>query len=219
MSYKYERYETQTRRRGGYGASGQRTTFGYWVPLVLTVTAATVGLAAWIWSERRDDDDDYPDRKRDYGPPPVYGDVGPGETSFARETETTNIRTQQVEDESVLARMSGALRRTPSPQQIFDGTSRKVAAGLAAAGAMVGGALSSIKEEDKRDYEDHTRWSEEAEARGTGIDLVSAPRSGPASAGRAPFKRKSVAIVVSSVAAHDSFGNEHGTFEQEHAVG
>jgi hypothetical protein len=230
MSYRYERYETQSRRRGGYGASGQRTTFGYWVPLVLTVTAATVGLAAWIWSERRDDDDDYPDGRRDYRPPPVYGDVGPGETSFGRSVQPTDLLTQQVEDESMIARMSGALRRTPSPQQIFDGASRKVAAGVAAAGAMVGGALSSIREEEKGDYEDHTRWSEEAETRGTGIELRSdsgvrgAPTGiGPAAglSGRSTGsirQRKSVAIVVSSVADHDAFGNGHGTYGQEHAV-
>lgn len=244
MSYRYERYDTQNRRRGGYGASGQRTTFGYWVPLVLTVTAATAGLAAWIWSERREDDDDYPDRRRDYGPPPGdappggfpqagppgYGGVGPGETSVARTTETTNIRTQQVEEDTMLGRMSGALKRTPSPQQIFDGASRTVVAGVAAAGAMVGTALSSIKEEDKRDYEDHSRWSEEAEGRATGIEMRSESGTRGAAtgigatmdaAGRpspANRKRKSVAIVVSSIAIDDGFGNDHDTFDQEHAV-
>lgn len=30
---------------------------GYWVPLALTVGIATIGIAAWIWSERSDDDD------------------------------------------------------------------------------------------------------------------------------------------------------------------
>lgn len=44
------------RRRAypSYGASSSRSAFGYWIPLALTVTAATVGLAAWIWSERED---------------------------------------------------------------------------------------------------------------------------------------------------------------------
>jgi len=47
------------RRRAypSYGASSSRSAFGYWIPLALTVTAATVGLAAWIWSEREDTED------------------------------------------------------------------------------------------------------------------------------------------------------------------
>lgn len=40
-----------------YGASrNDRGVFGYWLPLALTVTAATVGLVAWVWSERGDED-------------------------------------------------------------------------------------------------------------------------------------------------------------------
>jgi hypothetical protein len=38
--------------------------FGYWVPLVVTGTIAIGGLAAWIWSERSEhDEDDYPQGK------------------------------------------------------------------------------------------------------------------------------------------------------------
>ena len=54
---------------------------------------------------------------------------------------------REVEDASIMGRMSGALRRTPSPQQILDGASKKVVAGVSAAGAAVTGALSSIIEE------------------------------------------------------------------------
>lgn len=86
MSYQYS--VTERRRRttntGGYGYSGSRSTFGYWVPLALTVTAATIGLAAWVWSERRDEEEDssedehYPSGV----PPPGYtsmsGAVPPG---------------------------------------------------------------------------------------------------------------------------------------------
>ncbi len=41
-------------------------------------------------------------------------------------------------------KMSGALRRTPSPQQLFGSAGKTVAAGVAAAGAAVGSALASI---------------------------------------------------------------------------
>ena len=40
-----------------YGASrSDRSAFGYWIPLALTLTAATVGIVAWVWSERGDED-------------------------------------------------------------------------------------------------------------------------------------------------------------------
>src|SRR2546421_12853529 len=119
----YDRYERQ--RRGNAG----RSALGYWVPLAITVTAATLGLAAWIWTERRDDDDDYDD-DRD------------GNRKEHRETRHDDHRRDPGDDDAsggMVARMSGALRRTPSPQQIFDGASKKVAAGVAAAGTVVGG--------------------------------------------------------------------------------
>jgi len=45
---------TTTHSSSSYGTSSSRSALGYWIPLALTVTAATVGLAAWIWSERDD---------------------------------------------------------------------------------------------------------------------------------------------------------------------
>ncbi|MCJ1475551.1 hypothetical protein MMC13_004214 [Lambiella insularis] len=219
----YDRYEA-SRRRQGYGASTRRSTFGYWVPLALTVTVATIGLAAWIWKERSesDDDDDYR-KRRAGGPPPGYGDVGPGHTAYARGAES-----QPPEDASMMARMSGALRRTPSPQQIFDGASRRVVASVAAAGAVVGRALSSIREEDKRDFEDHSRWNEEAQARVTGTTSAghSEARAGPTmdpsfqQAGPAPKtgdKRKAVAIVVSAESKHHGPHEEEVAYIQAHA--
>lgn len=63
-----------------YGASRDRSAFGYWIPLALTVTAATVGVVAWIWSERDDADSEsepehyYANAARPSGPPgPGYG--------------------------------------------------------------------------------------------------------------------------------------------------
>lgn len=186
----------------GFSSSGRRTAWGYWIPLVLTVGIATVSIAAWIWSERNEGDDDdqppYPPGPEGPPPPGYYppsgvdyppGAIPPGAAEYARSTGA-EIR---QDDGSVIARMQGALRRTPSPQQILDGASRKVAAGMAAAGAMVGGALSSIREEQRGDFEDHSRWSEEAEARARG-EIQGAPPG-------AVFdkKRKTVAIVVSAV--------------------
>lgn len=232
MSYSYDRYERQ--RRQAYGASTRRSALGYWIPLALTVTVATAGLVAWIWSERRDADDDDYDRKAG-GPPPGYGNVGegrpppgygndqPGDLPYAPEAESS-----PMEDESLMARMSGAIRRTPSPQQLFDGASRRVVAGVAAAGAVVGGALSSIREEDRGDFEDHSRWSEEAEtrpARAAPPEVSSAPavellRSAPQSSqgARAGSKKKTVAIVLSADTQYDSH-DEAISYMQEHAVG
>jgi hypothetical protein len=94
--------------------------------------------------------------------------------------------------------MSGALRRTPSPQQFFDSTGKTVAAGVAAAGAAVGKALASIREEDKAYAENP--WQEEADAK---------KDRGPASSGR---RRKTVAIVVSADAEVSDL-NDDGTHE------
>ena len=120
--------------------------------------------------------------------------------------------------------MSGALRRTPSPQQIFDGASKRVVAGVAAAGAAVGGALASITEEEKGGYEDHTRWSEEADSQN------GASRKGPElrdtenvtvtgqlrTSSKGNKKRKTVAIVVSAETDHQY--EEDAGYHQEHAV-
>jgi hypothetical protein len=123
-----------------------------------------------------------------------------------------------------MARMSGALKRTPSPQQVFDGASRTVLGGIAAAGAVVGSALSSIREEDKNAYKDHRTWSEEAEGRAPGVSPV--PPGGiemrsasePGVQQRVQVgngKRKTVAIVVSADTSNDDdFDDEGGFYER-----
>lgn len=214
MSSPYNRFEPRSQ-------PSRRSTFGHWLPLIATVAVATVGLAAWVWSERQDDEEDAPDYGRDDGgsvrtAPPVYGDLREGETGFG-----TTSR-QPEESSSYMARMSGALRRTPSPQQVFDGASRTVVGGLAAAGAVVGNALSSIREEVKDPYADHRTWSEEAELRKAGITAdvserppkVGAPQNAPISR-NAP--RKTVAVVVSADLGHDELGNDE-SYHHEHAV-
>ncbi|KAI9753762.1 MAG: hypothetical protein M1835_000965 [Candelina submexicana] len=232
MSFSYDRYERQ--RRQTYGNSSRRSAFGYWLPLALTVTVATVGAAAWIWSERRDhdEDDDDSDERDSSGRDESsrsYGAVNVKDGSTRREGEQ-----RHVDDESIMSRMSGALRRTPSPQQLLDGASRKVAAGVAAAGAVVGGALSSIREEDKDDYVDHSRWSEEAQARVidteaqsvTGSRAVGSTLFGPgaSSSQKAPpstrqpnQRKKTAAIVVSALVGEDNQSDLDPIYPQEHA--
>lgn len=229
----YDRYE---RRQVG-AVSSRRGVLGYWLPLALTVTAATVGIAVWIWSERKDDESDDYDGNGDSRPhlsgaPPEFGSSGPGQVSHTRRDGD-----QTPDDDGMMAKMSGALRRTPSPQQLFEGASRRVVASVAAAGAVVGGALSSIREGGKRDFEDHSRWSEEAESRGgggqTGI-TGDQPKKSPAvepraehssssafkatqSATKATGKQKTVAIVVSADSDYHNH-SEDVSYLQEHAV-
>lgn len=188
---------------------------GYWVPLILTVGIATASIAAWVWSERSDAEDES-DERRDDDYPPAGGPSG----EYTRST-ATEYRGPPHDDASMLSRMQGALRRTPSPQQILDGASRRVAAGVAAAGAFVGGALTSIREENRGDFEDHSRWSEEMAARATDTAPTAAIMGGAAPARGiavgppvADKRKKTVAIVVSS----ESLRPDHDDFVSEHAV-
>ncbi|TVY94235.1 hypothetical protein LAWI1_G002268 [Lachnellula willkommii] len=227
MSGSYERT-----RRTQTSSSSRRGTFSYWLPLALTVTVATVGIAAWIWSERGDDDEedgDFPPGSNPYDRPvygrnpdgsvrtgpPSYADVRPGEVAYG-----TVGQPRPEESQSYVARMSGALRRTPSPQQMFDGVSRSVVGGVAAAGAVVGSALSSIREEDRNAYKDHRTWSEEVESRdpaaGAGpgaVDVRSTNLPGVAPSARGSGKRKTVAIVVSADTTLDDMDDEEGFHE------
>jgi hypothetical protein len=295
MSYSYEKTTTQTRRRtaGGYGHSGNRSTFGYWIPLTLTVTAAAVGIAAWIWSERKDDEEDTSSDEhgpvrpgyagpqmsgglpppefqgQGQGPPPQGGQFPPGPGpagfrpptgqgplmaggfqgpppgpmppgGFQRDVTETTSRTTAVEtsqDTTFISTLTGgAVKRAPSPGQSYDWATTKLAAGVGAIGALVGGALSTVREGSQDDYEDHERWSEEAETRrkntsatntvddvqmgikrrGTNQEFYSGevqlPRSVSLPSTR---RRKNVAVVVSAVELDQDGETDLGS----HAVG
>ena len=236
MAYSYDRYERQ--RRQTYGASTRRSALGYWIPLALTVTVATAGLVAWIWSERRDGGDDRDDfQTRPEGPRPDVGSAGEGRPAPVYDAQrpgdlphTRDAEGPRLEEESLIARMSGAIRRTPSPQQLFDGASRRVVAGVTAAGAAVGGALSSIREEDRGDFEDHSRWSEEAEPQPAGVagqeerdprtvePSRSTHQSSQSGKTKAGGKRKTIAVVVSADTQYHSH-EEEVSYMQENAVG
>lgn len=265
MSYSYERVERRSRSGPSYGASGRRSTLGYWVPLVMTLTAASIGVAAWIWSERRDDEEESEDERKNnnrpptgYPPsgggpppgpgpsgysgpsgypgpggpgqgPPTQGPVGPdGQAPIPQGAAAYYADSSRSVggpgDDSISGRVTGALKRTPSPQQSYDWASKTVAAGVAAAGAMVGGALKTVREGSQEDYEDHERWSEEADSRdgkgrrglkrrGTADEYFSAPAEMPKGVALKSQNRKTVVVVVSAVES----GSEGGEVDH-HAV-
>lgn len=218
MSF-YNKYDHQSRHRPG---PSQRTAYGYWIPLGLTILAATVGLAAWAWKERndnnRDDDDpDYSRRpRRDQAPPgadrhPLFqAEPRPGGTALV---------VSGNEEESFMNRLSSAARRAPSPQQMYDGASRQVAAGVAAAGAVLGKGLNTIKEND---FKDHKRWAEEVETREKDASAGPAVGTPPAKAERARAqvkeKRKMVAVVVSAEMSSDYEVDDEEAYHVAHAV-
>ncbi|CAJ2512041.1 Uu.00g076660.m01.CDS01 [Anthostomella pinea] len=206
MSASYE--SSRSRRRG---------VWSHWVPLVVTVTVATVGVAAWAWSQRSSDEEesevspaglDYDNA--DYGDNPPYGtdrNARPptaANPSFSREDVSYGVGEVHPEASGLSAgwgsQMSGALRRTPSPQQFLTNAGKTVAASVAGVGAAVGNALAAIREEDKTAYADHETWSEEAEAR-----REKSSSSGPKESGK---RRKTVAIVVSADTNMDDFDED-----------
>jgi hypothetical protein len=102
--------------------------------------------------------------------------------------------------------------RSASPAQASEWASKKLSAGVAAAGAMVGGAINSLTGSGGEGYEDHERWSEEAEQRdndrevkqgikrrGTADEFFSGSVPIPNSSSISNRKRRTVAVVVSAL--------------------
>lgn len=198
------------------------------MPLVLTVTVATVGVAAWAWSQRNSEEEenepppaDLDYDNADYGDNPAYGASAsdsrnfsnhPGKPPYARAESATYGVTEAHAEANANAgwgqQMSGALRRTPSPQQFLSSAGKTVAAGVGAVGAAMGTALAAIREEDKNAYRDHETWSEEAESR----KEKGKPSTSSKDAGK---RRKTVAVVVSADTDLDDL-DEDGF--HEHAV-
>src|SRR3569833_295599 len=233
MSSTYDRYDR--------GPSRRRGVLSHWVPLILTVTVATVGVAAWIWSQRNNEEEEegvehaYQDldyENADYGDNPAYGATNqnspqppPSFTTDPRPGET-GYGTVQMQDDAASAatgaggstwgsKMSGALRRTSSPQHFLGSAGKTVAAGVAAAGAAVGSALASIREDDKTAYADHETWSEEADAKKDRPAAAASAASAASASKGSTRKRKTVAIVVSADSHSDDI-DEDGFLE--HAV-
>ncbi|KAK3687010.1 hypothetical protein LTR37_019262 [Vermiconidia calcicola] len=189
MSYDYRRTTTRsTGNRPGHrsylppppppSSSRGHSVLGYWVPVIVTGTLAIGGLAAWIWSERSDADEDDRPYEKPPRPPPGVGTAyastqggqqgggvqgaysgsatgGGGASSHCNTTTTTESRDvqqqqqqYQAEDGSWYGRIAGTMRRTPSPQQFFDSASKQVTAGVAAAGAALGSIIEAGSEEE-----------------------------------------------------------------------
>lgn len=224
MSSPYDRYDPGRRR--------PRASWSHWVPLVLTVTVATVGVAAWVWNQRsgRDEDGDEDgdeDPDLDHNTDHVYADLDYENADYGdNPAYGATTRPSAPAEQSGGggggggggwgSHMSGALlRRTPSPQQLFDSARKTVAAGVTAAGAAVGSALAIIREEDKGAYADHETWSEEADAKKSeGIGDTGDRRRQQQRSTRK--KRRVVAVVVS---AENSADDLVGDGFHEHAVG
>lgn len=197
--------------------SSRRSVWTHWVPLVVTVTVATVGVAAWVWSQREDsnEEDSSPEEihhldyeNADYGDNPPYGASSrapkppPSFTTDPRSGEagygTTHAAPEQGVAPSWGSKMAGALKRTPSPNQVLGTASRSVVAGVAAAGAAVGSALASIREGDKDAYADHETWSEEADAKKKPAAKQASSVVSMKDKDTASSKKRKVAIVVSA---------------------
>ncbi|CBX99592.1 hypothetical protein IAQ61_005154 [Plenodomus lingam] len=229
--FNYDRYD---RRQSSHKS---RSALGFYVPLILTVTVATAGLAAWVWSAREDSQDNYSSdddlsygedsaQEKRHGKAPV-GEVQRNVTGLSQGI----AHDDRDDDNSFLGRAQGVIRRTPSPQQLFDSVSKKTAAGLAAAGAAAGAALASIREEDKDEaFGDHTRWSEEATLRrsveaqsrdsAAAVDrqtksFAASIKNGPQYTG----KRRTVVLVVSAESLMDREDDDHhGAYRSENAT-
>ena len=202
------------------GSSRRRNAWGHWVPLFVTVTVATVGVAAWIWSQRKDNNQDDAEpiehdldyENADYGDNPAYGAAGdtprdgpgprPPSHSDGQPRPAAAAGPDSTSAPGWGAQMTGALRRTPSPQQVFDSARKSVVAGVSAAGVAVGSALAAIREEDKTAYADHETWSEEADAKAERSPAAVAPASQPPPNKEANKRRKKVAIIVSAANNH-----------------
>lgn len=231
-SFNYDRYD---RRQNN---SRNRSALGFYVPLILTVTVATAGLAAWVWSAREDSRDYSSDDDLSYGEDST--EKRQGRAPAARDASGFPVGEGGGEgygygggDSTLLGRAQGVIRRTPSPQQLFDTVSKKTAAGWAAAGAAAGAALASIREEDKDEaFGDHSRWSEEAtirrnveaQSRDSNAAVDAQARSFAASVrkaeGRGEYsgKRKTVVLVVSAESLMDRVDDDEGSYREENAV-
>ncbi|KAL7931680.1 hypothetical protein V8C35DRAFT_309233 [Trichoderma chlorosporum] len=203
MSPPYDNHGSSRSRRG---------VWSHWVPLAITLTVATAGLAAWVWSQRKETVEDHaeaePDldyENADYGENPAYGASAeqrrlvPPPEHAQRDGYATGA--EMADGQSGWGtRMTSAFASSNS-HNFLDSTGKTVAAGVAAAGAAVGKALASIREEDRPEHET-AAWPEEREVK---------REKGPAPSLK---KRKTVAIVIS---ADSQFTDDDEDITHEHA--
>ncbi|RFU82022.1 peroxin 22 [Trichoderma arundinaceum] len=189
----------------------RRGVWSHWVPLAVTLTVATAGLAAWVWSQRKESSEDHveaePDldyENADYGENPAYG------ASAGRKLAPPSEQGRQRDQNYAVGAGEVAAEGTPSgwgsrvTSAFTSNPGKTVAAGVAAAGAAVGKALASIREEDRPEHESNP-WPEEREVR---------REKGPAPTQSTQKKRKTVAIVIS---ADSQFTDDDDDIAHEHA--
>ena len=146
-----DRYDTARRRQARPG----RSALGYWLPLAVTVTIATAGLAAWIWSERQhDDDDDDNDRHED-----TEDDTYDHPIDYPEDIPHSREQTIDSSDQGFLSRVTG---RTPSPQQFLDSAGQRI---RSAVGLSNSSAAGRPEERGDPAFSDNEHWNEEAETK------------------------------------------------------
>jgi len=146
-----DRYDTARRRQARPG----RSALGYWLPLVVTVTIATAGLAAWIWSERQhDNDDDDNDRQDD-----AEDDTYDHPLDYPEDIPQTREQAPDAGDQGFLSRVAS---RTPSPQRFLDNAGQRIRSAVGLSGSSAAG-----KQEERGDpaFSDNEHWNEEAETK------------------------------------------------------
>jgi hypothetical protein len=180
-----------------------------------------------------------------YGPAPPPPPGGEASTYYNQSSTTTQSRDvnvqQSQQDGTWYGRVQGVIKRTPSPQQVFDSATKGVSAGMAAAGAALGSIMEGSDEEydDRRrrgrdsrrndeGFSDHERWSEEADERqrvsASAVEVESSRRADNARSLRGEKgtrgAKKAVAVVVSADTFTDVGYNDHSSaeFTTEHAV-
>ena len=153
------------------------------------------------------------------GPPPGAGlpnQPGTAQQYFDGQSRAMSTGVAQ-EDSGLVARMSSAVglsRGSPNRQPV-NTNSGWASRGLAAAGSMVEGAVNSIKSlaDDNQQFSDQEKWSEEADKpersspkksnlqrQGTAAEFYSGAVQVPRRVSVPGQKRRTVAVVVSSVA-------------------
>ena len=185
-----DRYDAARRRQARPG----RSALGYWLPLVVTVTIATVGLAAWIWSERQQDDDHDNDRHDD-----AEDDTYDHPLECPDDVPQSRGQTSDTPDQGFLARMTG---RTPSPQQLFDNAGQRIRSAVGLPGSS---AVEKQQEGPDPAFSDNEHWNEEAETKRS---------QRPAQSSHQTNKSKRTVVVVLNGQDQD----DEPTYRTEHAV-
>lgn len=207
-------YENSARRTVSTIVGRQQSVLRQWIPLGITILAVTVGISAWIWSERITEDeggdsDDNNDgeenwnaqqsRSGGYEQTPSLGVDGASRSRSFKDSDM--VSGSEVGDINEVVHMSGTAHRISNLRTRAEDEDREIA------------------DNDKIAYQDHHTWEEEAElrasAKGNVVDGNVQHDSQPHAAGSVPkhvaIHRKTVAIVLSapSETSHDEDDHDY----------